>query len=80
VSAAEITFLIHTLEELRQTQSSVYTNRNKFANAFAFLLASEVSNSDDFKKLLFEGEDLGSAVPTGSEAMEVDEERKEGEA
>ena len=42
VSAAEITFLIQTLEDLRQPNSSVHTNRNKFANAFAFLLASEV--------------------------------------
>ena len=64
----EIIYLIHKLDDMRH-QSSCHINRNKFANAFAQLLASEISYSDEFKKLMFSADDdVGVAEESKQEA------------
>ena len=78
VNAAEITYLIYSLEDLRQAQSSVHTNRNKFANAFAYLLSNEVGAKGDFRRLITDEQDALEDVPENH--MEIDEEIKEEES
>ena len=42
---------------MRQGPNANFANRNKFANAFAQLLSSEVENSNDFKRLILDEDD-----------------------
>jgi len=74
--SSEIIFLIHSLDEQRQTSAPGHSNRNKFANAFALLLSSEIECKDDFKKLIVE-EDEDETVAAEVLGMDVDEGRQE---
>lgn len=58
----------------------MHTNRNKFANAFAFLLSSEVADRDDFRRVITDEQDALEDSPVnkdGSQPMEVDEGQQE---